>query len=79
MRSWRPEGTTREHRLTVVGSRHRERPKDGRLDAVQALVDADMGQVNRLIVARLDSPVHLISELARHLVAAAGASVSAPC
>jgi octaprenyl-diphosphate synthase len=34
-----------------------------------------MGQVNRLIVARLDSPVHLISELARHLVAAGGKRV----
>lgn len=61
--------------MTAVRSRHRERPKDGRLDAVQALVDADMGQVNRLIVARLDSPVHLISELARHLVAAGGKRV----
>lgn len=61
--------------MTAVRSRHRERPRDGRLDAVHALVDADMGQVNRLIVARLDSPVHLISELARHLVAAGGKRV----
>jgi len=61
--------------LTVVPPRRREQGKEGKLGAVQALVDADMRQVNRLIVARLDSPVHLISELASHLVAAGGKRV----
>ncbi len=61
--------------MTVVRPRRREQAKEGKLGAVQALVYADMRQVNRLIVGRLDSPVHLISELASHLVAAGGKRV----
>ena len=39
------------------------------------LVEADMRRVNQLIVARLDSPIRLIPELAGHLVAAGGKRV----
>ncbi|MCC2664938.1 MAG: farnesyltranstransferase, partial [Geminicoccaceae bacterium] len=39
------------------------------------LVAADMHRVNQLIVARLDSPIRLIPEVAGHLVAAGGKRV----
>ena len=39
------------------------------------LVAADMDRVNQLIVARLDSPISLIPEVAGHLVAAGGKRV----
>jgi octaprenyl-diphosphate synthase len=42
---------------------------------VQRLVAADMAKVNELIVARLESSVSLIPELAGHLVAAGGKRV----
>jgi octaprenyl-diphosphate synthase len=47
----------------------------GRLEPLQALVDADMRRVNQLIVERLDSPIRLIPELAGHLIAAGGKRV----
>ena len=47
----------------------------GRLEPLQALVDADMRLVNQLIVERLDSPIRLIPELAGHLIAAGGKRV----
>jgi octaprenyl-diphosphate synthase len=49
--------------------------ESSKLDAVQALVAADMQRVNQIIVARLDSPISLIPELAGHLVAAGGKRV----
>ncbi len=42
------------------------------LTRLSALVAADMAATNRLIVARMDSPVALIPQLAAHLVAAGG-------
>ena len=42
------------------------------LKALLALVDDDMKQVNETILARLNSPVTLIPELARYIVAAGG-------
>src|SRR5436305_10524700 len=42
------------------------------LDALTALVAADLQQVNRLIVERMHSPVALIPQLAGHIVAAGG-------
>jgi len=53
----------------------KEEPQRHKLDAVQALVDPDMRRVNQLIVARLDSPIALIPQLAGHLVAAGGKRV----
>jgi octaprenyl-diphosphate synthase len=46
-----------------------------KLESIQALVEADMGRVNQLIVARLDSPISLIPQVAGHLVAAGGKRV----
>jgi octaprenyl-diphosphate synthase len=42
------------------------------LDALTALVAADLESVNRLIVERMQSPVALIPQLAGHIVAAGG-------
>jgi octaprenyl-diphosphate synthase len=61
--------------LTAVSTQVQERAHDSKLDSLQALVEDDMQRVNRLIVARLDSPVHLIPELAGHLVSAGGKRV----
>ncbi|MEM7022314.1 MAG: polyprenyl synthetase family protein [Pseudomonadota bacterium] len=61
--------------MTAVGTKVQERPRDSKLELVQALVDGDMRRVNTLIVARLDSPVHLIPQLAGHLVSAGGKRV----
>jgi octaprenyl-diphosphate synthase len=49
--------------------------ESSKLDAVLALVEPDMQRVNQIIVARLDSPISLIPELAGHLVAAGGKRV----
>jgi octaprenyl-diphosphate synthase len=42
------------------------------LSALVALVEADLEACNRVIVARMDSPVSLIPQLAAHIVAAGG-------
>lgn len=42
------------------------------LDFLQAALDEDMKAVNRMIVARMDSPVPMIPELAGYLIAAGG-------
>jgi octaprenyl-diphosphate synthase len=52
-----------------------ERPSHTKLDSIQALVESDMRLVNQVIVTRLDSPVHLIPQLAGHLVSAGGKRV----
>jgi octaprenyl-diphosphate synthase len=51
------------------GNRGRERSS---LDALTALVAADLDSVNRLIIARMHSRVALIPQLAGHIVAAGG-------
>jgi octaprenyl-diphosphate synthase len=61
--------------LTALTSQVQEPPTRGKLEPLQALVDADMRRVNQLIVERLDSPIHLIPELAGHLIAAGGKRV----
>ncbi len=48
------------------------RPGEDALGALLALVDGDLDATNRAIVARMDSPVALIPQLAAHLVAAGG-------
>ncbi len=47
-------------------------PHEDALAALLALVHADLDACNRTIVARMDSPVALIPQLAAHLVAAGG-------
>ena len=61
--------------MTAVSSPRAAPTGATKLEAIQALVEADMGLVNRLIVARLDSPISLIPQLAGHLVAAGGKRV----
>jgi octaprenyl-diphosphate synthase len=46
-----------------------------KLDAVRALVDADMREVNAIVLDRMRSEVDLIPQLARHLIAAGGKRV----
>jgi len=62
-------------RLTAAGSTRQVQPAGDKLAPVQQLVADDMADVNRLIVARLDSRVSLIPELAGHLVNAGGKRV----
>ncbi len=47
-------------------------PNEDALTALVELVSADMAACNRTIVARMDSPVALIPQLAAHIVAAGG-------
>jgi octaprenyl-diphosphate synthase len=56
--------------LTEV-DREREAAKPS-LGPLSRLLEADLDQVNRLIVARMQSPVALIPQLAGHIVAAGG-------
>ena len=46
--------------------------KGDALGALASLLEADMQECNRAIVARMDSPVALIPQLAAHIVAAGG-------
>ena len=61
--------------MTAVSSPLAASTGSTKLESIQALVEADMGRVNELIVARLDSPISLIPQLAGHLVAAGGKRV----
>ena len=61
--------------LTAASPQLQPLPERSKLDSLQVLVEADMQRVNQLIVARLDSPIRLIPELAGHLVAAGGKRV----
>jgi octaprenyl-diphosphate synthase len=49
-----------------------EHQSEDALSALVSLVEADLEACNRVIVARMDSPVSLIPQLAAHLVAAGG-------
>ena len=61
--------------MTAVSSPRAAPTGATKLESIQALVEVDMGLVNRLIVARLDSSISLIPQLAGHLVAAGGKRV----
>jgi octaprenyl-diphosphate synthase len=49
-----------------------EHSSEDALSALVSLVEADLEACNRVIVARMDSPVSLIPQLAAHIVAAGG-------
>ena len=49
-----------------------QRPSEDALTALVTLVQADLEACNRTIIARMDSPVTLIPQLAAHIVAAGG-------
>ena len=57
---------------TIVNLEASRRAKSKALDALVALVDDDLKAVNRTIIARMNSPVALIPQLAGHVVAAGG-------
>ena len=61
--------------MTAVGPTLHQKPVRNKLEPIQQLVAADMERVNQLILARLDSSVSLIPELAGHLVASGGKRV----
>ncbi len=61
--------------MSAVTSPLKEPVRRAKLDAVQALVEADMQRVNELIVRRLESPIALIPQVAGHLVSAGGKRV----
>lgn len=48
------------------------RTSRSKLDRARELIEADLAEVNRLVLDRLQSEVPLIPELARHLIAAGG-------
>ena len=48
------------------------------LDGLSALLDSDMKAVNAMIVARMDSPVPMIPQLAGYLIAAGGKRIAGP-
>jgi octaprenyl-diphosphate synthase len=54
-----------------VIDRDRQRPQPS-LGPLLRLLEQDLGQVNTVIVARMDSPVALIPQLAGHIVSAGG-------
>ncbi len=58
--------------MGVVASLDRRRTGESSLDALGALVGDDLKAVNELILARMDSPVALIPQLAGHVIAAGG-------
>jgi octaprenyl-diphosphate synthase len=61
--------------LTAVSSPLAASSDSTKLETIKRMVEADMSRVNRLIIARLDSPISLIPQLAGHLVAAGGKRV----
>ncbi|MHA1597233.1 MAG: polyprenyl synthetase family protein [Alphaproteobacteria bacterium] len=58
--------------MGIVVDIDKERDNRPSLDGLTAIVAADMGAVNELIVKRMESPVALIPQLAGHVVAAGG-------
>ena len=56
----------------VVSLEERTKPARADLEDLLALTAADMAAVNALILARMQSPVELIPQLAGHLIAAGG-------
>ena len=71
--------TGRESSLGVVtttplisGAGHDDEVVSDALQALVTLIGSDLQACNRTIVARMDSPVALIPQLAAHIVAAGG-------
>jgi octaprenyl-diphosphate synthase len=57
--------------LAVSSKEDRTKPT-ATLDRLTALLEADLARVNQLILARMQSPVALIPQLAGHIIAAGG-------
>lgn len=58
--------------MTASNTARTEKSIKNPLDQLQSLLDADMTAVNEMIVARMDSPVPMIPQLAGYLIAAGG-------
>jgi len=58
--------------LGVVVNLEKNRINKPSLESLTTLVRDDLSDVNKVIALRMDSPVNLITELARHIVAAGG-------
>ncbi len=58
--------------MTALNAINEEKTSGNPLDRLQSLLDGDMKAVNEMIVARMDSPVPMIPELAGYLIAAGG-------
>lgn len=58
--------------MTAEKKIQQEKPVSSPLDTLQSLLSDDMAAVNAMIIARMDSPVPMISELAGYLIAAGG-------
>lgn len=58
--------------MTVSNPKPRTNPGESPLDRLQSLLSHDMKAVNDMIVARMDSPVPMIPQLAGYLIAAGG-------
>jgi octaprenyl-diphosphate synthase len=58
--------------MTAINPIKAQKTSESPLDQLQSLLDADMRAVNDMIVARMDSPVPMIPQLAGYLIAAGG-------
>lgn len=58
--------------LSAVGLPQQDRSTATKLDGLVSLVEAELRDVNALILERLQSPVSLIPQLAQHIIAAGG-------
>lgn len=58
--------------MTAINPMKAQKTSESPLDRLQSLLDADMQAVNDMIVARMDSPVPMIPQLAGYLIAAGG-------
>ena len=58
--------------MTAINPIKAQKTSESPLDRLQSLLDSDMRSVNDMIVARMDSPVPMIPQLAGYLIAAGG-------
>lgn len=58
--------------MTALNPKSREKTSESPLDTLSALLSDDMKAVNAQIIARMDSPVPMIPQLAGYLIAAGG-------
>ena len=58
--------------MTALNRKNGQKTSESPLDRLQSLLESDMRAVNDMIVARMDSPVPMIPQLAGYLIAAGG-------
>jgi octaprenyl-diphosphate synthase len=58
--------------MTALNSIPAQNSSESPLDRLQSLLSGDMAAVNEMIIARMDSPVPMIPQLAGYLIAAGG-------